>query len=123
MQMSKQEYNSYNDRLLELTEKILKKYPDVKNKVEEMKMNGYETCNSDNFFTNFEKFTFASKRQGNGLSKVFVAQGVEEVDCDWIPFTAGLILCAQGGPIFYWPCAYFVICGYCSGGWVDDICA
>lgn len=122
MQMSKTEYSSYNIRLLKLNSKILKKYPAIKIKIEEMKNNICTTCNSDKFFENFEKYTFASKRKGSGLSKIFVTNGAEEVDCDWLQYFAGLAVCSTAGPVLYWPCAYLMICGYCSGGWVDDAC-
>jgi hypothetical protein len=45
-----------------------------------------------------------------------------EVRCRWAPYIAGLVGCAATGPVWYWPCAFVVVCSFCSGGWVDSAC-
>lgn len=64
-------------------------------------------CNSDLFFDHFAIYSDVSLRP---------------VTCRWAPYIAGLIGCSAAGPIFYWPCAYAVLCSFCAGGWVDSAC-
>ncbi len=44
------------------------------------------------------------------------------VDCAWVPYTASLALCTATGHL-YWACAAIAVCSWCSGGWVDQMCA
>lgn len=125
MKMSKNEYNSFNERLLNIRKNILIKYPDIKKAVSKLGKKQCTTCNIEKFFNNFEQYTHASSRYGSGLSKIYTGttvNGDEDVDCDWVPYTAALVLCAELGPVLYWPCAYVAICSFCEGGWVDDAC-
>ena len=44
------------------------------------------------------------------------------VTCQWVQYSAALILCTTAGPVLYWACAYIAVCTFCSGGWTSTVC-
>ena len=67
MKTSKNEYNSFNERLLNILKNILIKYPDINLAVSELEKKQCTTCNIEKFFKDFEQYTHASSRYGSGL--------------------------------------------------------
>ncbi len=56
-------------------------------------------------------------------------KGSKRVSCKWGPFVVALLACANaavaagGNPGVYFVCAYQVLCSYCQGGWIDNVCS
>ncbi len=96
-----------NYRLQTARTALLKKYPEVRQAYYEMLSNDAYTHKINREFP---------------LDKIVQNPKLAEPDCDWVKYTAALLVCTTAGPVIYWPCAYLALCSFCQGGWVDTVC-
>jgi hypothetical protein len=81
-----------------------------------------ESCDITYFFQHMYPDLLQAHAFESGLGKIADDACDSNVTCDYDSYTFGLINCAASGPYLYWMCAYFVLCQYCTGGWINSIC-
>lgn len=89
-------------RLNDATAALLNKFPDI------AELSTDSACSPteqkiEGFFANFERI------HAQGTSSE-----VNAVDCEWIAYTACLLVCTSSGPVLYWVCAYLCLSSFCE---------
>lgn len=111
--------NSFN----EMREGILRKYPEVQRLVE--KNNSYITCNTEKKLAAINSLPTQVVNGIEIISPTALSTSQDEsveppsdtvggTECDWVPYTACLVVCAGTGPWLYWPCAYLCVRSWCK---------
>lgn len=111
-----------NLRLAVLRERLLLLNLEMQKILDNLKSGHCSNCKLNAFFSNYDKFIAISVKKQNPSKLKSGELEVQPDDCQWMQYTACLILCSAGGPILYWPCAYLCICGYCTGTIPSQIC-
>ncbi len=126
LQLSQTQVDSLDSILTYHRQGLINAFPELELCAEEIVMPDYEVS-TNQFFDNFDYYmlpvveTTAEQVNEKTPSSTILATA-NEVNCQWGPFFATLVACAGTGPFIYWLCAYAAICGFCSGGWVEDAC-
>ena len=116
-------YNFYKNELKKIADE-LQEIPEVQEELRESKLQIKRcmACHDEDFI---DRLIVQKKKEPLFTSSFFQTQEPiqdGDVSCKWVQYTACLILCTAGGPILYWPCAYLCMCGYCSGGNLNEVC-
>lgn len=114
------ELNSINMRMKTAKRNLLARYPELLEVARGME------CSSDPAMLSrvldyrgrpFEASLLSVLAVVPGLS--FLRQeepDVGDASCQWIQYTACLVVCTSAGPVIYWPCAFLCVCAFCEGG-------
>ncbi|MEO5948611.1 MAG: hypothetical protein ABIP79_17480 [Chitinophagaceae bacterium] len=113
--MSDDEFNMYSNRLLDLKEEILQKYPNVKNEYNQNKE--CKSCNVEKSVTYLSKIVDNSSLNQDIITQVSLSSNTIDLPenlsiidenggcCCWAKYTACLLVCTSTGPWLYWLCA------------------
>jgi hypothetical protein len=113
MGYSQTEVDQLKRRMNAIRRSLLGKYPELNMKGLGAPMPCVPCANASNrFFDNFTKVA------ANATTR----QAQKKSTCKWAQYIVALTACTAAGPIWYWPCAYLAMCGYCNGGTVDTLC-
>lgn len=110
------EYAHWQRRLSEASVSFLEKFPDYEGSIS-------PDCDYDYFFQNYDRFLSRYQRSGDGVGRIAEGGGYDSgVDCDYYEYMGALVACATTGPWLYWVCAYFAMCEFCEGGYINNMC-
>lgn len=121
---SDEEYVVMSKSMNDVRAAILKKYPEVQRI--NAKVQKCSSCDIDRQITVInslntqlvngkEIITQTAFEEGFNMQEQVAAVDEEEgADCDWVPYTACLVVCAGTGPWLYWPCAYLCVRSWCK---------
>jgi len=124
MSLTDVELNNISWRLNEISSQLMDKYPLLAEYVSAKKSDCID-CSIDTFFDNYENFLNGIPSDLNVSESEGPQQESDEpVDCQYLAYTAALIICAKGAavPLVAGLCVYLATCRFCSGGWVDTVC-
>ena len=121
--INKNELEIYQERIKQLRESLLKKYPELKE--EYLKQLNCKSCKETDIKAVYKKITstgFFNIINGEPTSIMTpptpntnsIIKENGDGTCNWIPYTACLVVCTSTGPLFYWPCAYVCMCSFCT---------
>jgi hypothetical protein len=121
--MSEDEYNLLNTQLNEIKETIFKKFPDVQNLIStETECSTCEISKKSSFINSLPVMNLnnGSMITAQSIDKLYsgerqtIENASEVGNCQWVQYTACLLVCTAAGPILYWPCAFLCADTYCT---------